>query len=117
MQERAEEFVPIDLTLRFVLFGLECALGVGLSAPEAERAFREAAEDRVSAREYVFHESGKLLITGRVDEYEPGVMRLHVEGLRRCWGGSSNRRGIMWAGCEGPRPEVAPPGGIVRPCA
>jgi hypothetical protein len=82
MRERAEEFVPIDLTLRFVLFGLECALGVGLSAPEAERAFREAVEDRVSAKEYVFHESGNLLITGRVDEYEPEEMRLRVEGPR-----------------------------------
>lgn len=82
MRESAEEFIPIDLTLRFVLFGLECTMGVALSAPEAERAFREAGEDRTSAKEYVFHESADLIITGRVDEYEPDIIRLRVEGRR-----------------------------------
>ena len=83
MTETAEAMVPIDLTLRFVLFGLECALGVALSAAEAERAFREAVEDQVSAKDYNFHQSRNLSITGRVDEYEPETIRLRVEGPRR----------------------------------
>lgn len=82
MDEPAEALIPIDLTLRFVLFGLECALGVALSAPEAERVFREAAEDQVSAKDYVFHQSRGLSITGRVDKYEPETIWLRVDGRR-----------------------------------
>jgi hypothetical protein len=82
MSESAEALVPIDLTLRFVLFGLECALGVVLSAPEAERVFREAAENGISTREYIFHQSRNLSITGRVDESESETILLHIEGRR-----------------------------------
>lgn len=82
MSESAEVLVPIDLELRFILFGLECAACVALSAPEAERAFREAIEDRVSAKDYVFHNSRDLSITGRVEEYEPEMIWVRVEGRR-----------------------------------
>jgi hypothetical protein len=53
MSASAEVLVPIDIILRFVLFGLECSLDVPLSASEAQRAFHEAREDQVSAKQYV----------------------------------------------------------------
>jgi len=80
MAESSEILVPIDLTLRFILFGLECASCIILSAPEMERVFREATEDHVSAKEYVFYRSPDLSITGRVDEYEPETVWLRIEG-------------------------------------
>ena len=82
MSEVAESLMPIDVRLRLALFGLECALGVPLSAPEAERVFRDCEGDRVSAKEYEFHQSRRLRVSGRVDEYEPETIRLRVEGDR-----------------------------------
>lgn len=86
MSEVAEVLMPIDCRLRFVLFGLECALGVPLSAPEAERVFRECEEDQVFAKEYEFYRSRRLRVSGRVDEYEPEAIWLRVEGDRKVAG-------------------------------
>lgn len=78
--EVAEQLLTIDLRLRFALFGLECALGVTFSGVECERVFRDAAADQVSAKKYVFHESSNLVVTGRVEEYEPDSVWLRVGG-------------------------------------
>lgn len=80
MAEVAEELLPIDTTLRFALFGLECALGVSFSGIECERVFRDAAEDQVSAKQYVLFESPRFVVSGRVDEYEPESIWLRVQG-------------------------------------
>ena len=78
MNHDAEEFVPIDLELRFVLFGLQAALGVAFSVPEIERVFSDDLADQVSAKEYRFHESARIALTGFVDAYEPGTMLLRL---------------------------------------
>jgi hypothetical protein len=80
--EVADERLTIDLRLRFALFGLECALGVSFDGAECERVFRDAAENQVSAKRYAFFESPRLLVTGRVDEYEPESVWVRVEGGR-----------------------------------
>jgi len=82
MADVAEELLIIDMRLRFALFGLECALGVSFAGAECERAFRDAAEDQVSAKRYTFFESPRLSVTGRVDEYEPESMWVQVQGGR-----------------------------------
>ncbi len=82
MVEVAEELLIIDHRLRFTLFGLECAFGVPFAGAECERVFRDAADDRVSAKRYKFFESTQLSVTGRVDEYEPESVWGHVEGRR-----------------------------------
>ena len=78
----AEESLTIGIRLRFVLFGLECALGVSFAGAECERVFLDAAQDRVSSKRYTFFESLRLAVTGRVDEYEPETIWLTVEGGR-----------------------------------
>lgn len=82
----ARATVLIDLELRFALFGLECALGVLFTGAECERVFREAVEDRNSEKRYSFFESGVLTVSGRVDEYEPDFIELHVRGQREIHG-------------------------------
>ncbi len=80
MPGSVDVLLPIDLMLRFLLFGLECVMGRNLSAPEVERVFREAAGDQVSCKTYQFLQSHRLSITGRVDESEPETLWLRVEG-------------------------------------
>ena len=82
MTEVAEELLHIDMSLRFALFGLECALGVSFSGAESERVFRDTNKDHVSAKQYAFFESPWLSVTGRVDEYEPESLWVRVEGCR-----------------------------------
>jgi hypothetical protein len=78
----AEERLPIGVRLRFVLFGLECVLGVSFAGAERERVFRDAADDQVSAKRYTFFESPRLTVRGRVDEYEPESIWVRVVGGR-----------------------------------
>jgi hypothetical protein len=80
MAQVAEELLPIDVRLRFALFGLECTLGVSCAGAECERVFRDAAEDQLSAKQYMIFESPSLKVTGRVDEYEPETVWLQVSG-------------------------------------
>ena len=80
-EEVVEELLPIEARLDFVLFGLECALGVSFSGAEWERVFRDAADDQISAKHYVFFESSRLAVTGRVDDYEPESVWIQVKGI------------------------------------
>jgi len=82
MAEIADAILPIDLQLRFALFGLECALAESLDGVECERVFRDAAEDQVSAKQYLLFESTRLVVSARVGEYEPDLVRLRVQGER-----------------------------------
>lgn len=82
MAEVDEELLPIDLRLRFALFASECALDVSFAGAECERVFRDGAEDQVSAKQYTFFESPCLVVTGRVNEYEPESVWIRAEGSR-----------------------------------
>lgn len=84
MKEMVEERMSIDVALRFAFFGLECSLGVPFSVAECERVFRDSEHDQVSQKQYVFHESSRLTVTGCVDEYEPEEIRIRIEGDRGC---------------------------------
>jgi hypothetical protein len=79
MEKQASADTNIDTSLRFALFGLECAMGLEFSAKEVERVFRDAREDKVSAKEYVFLAKDKLVVYGNVCEYEPDTIHLHVD--------------------------------------
>ncbi len=83
MTKVAEVFVPIDRRLRFVFFGLECALGITLYPLETERVFRDWQNNHVSEKSYLFHDSRALHVSGKVEGYEPGDLILRIEG-RRC---------------------------------
>jgi hypothetical protein len=61
-----------------VLFGLQAALGAAFSAHEIERVFADAIADQVSPKEYHFHNSSGIALTGSVDAYEPESIRLHL---------------------------------------
>jgi hypothetical protein len=82
VSEAAEALVPIDDGLRFVFFGLECALSIALCPLETERVFRDERADQVSAKAYTFYESPMLRVFGRVDEYEPESLFVRIEGRR-----------------------------------
>jgi hypothetical protein len=76
------ELVAIGRELRLTFFAIECVFDVVLDSRECERVFQDAAEDQVSAKEYLFFESSVLSIRGKVDEYEPETIWLTVEGKR-----------------------------------
>ena len=80
MTASAQELVTIDSQLRLVLFGLECAYNANISDVELERVFRDAEKDAQSSKNYVFHSSPKLSITGTVQEYEPESIWIKLEG-------------------------------------
>lgn len=66
MAEVVERWPGIDVDLRFVWFGLECAIDVSFDAAECERVFREAAEDQISAKRTTFFTSLRLVAAGHV---------------------------------------------------
>lgn len=78
MKQEAEEFVIIDLKLRFVLFGLQLVLGAPFSVSEIERVFSDARADHVSAKEYSFYASASITLTGTLDAYEPESVCLRL---------------------------------------
>ena len=82
MKIEVEAIIPIDLRLRFVLYGIECIFGIEMSGREANRVFEESRDDQVHARDYVFFERSDLSISGRVDAYEPETIRLKIETSR-----------------------------------
>jgi hypothetical protein len=82
MNKRVQATALIDTSLRFALFGLECAMGLEFSVKEIERVFLDARDDQVSAKDYVFFAADNLKVYGHVDEYEPETIQLHVENSR-----------------------------------
>lgn len=79
-----QELLNIGDHLRFALFGLECALSSEFNPAEVERLFADAAGDSASssAKHYAFKDARGLTVTGDVDDYEPGTVRLRVETRR-----------------------------------
>ncbi len=73
--------------LRFIFFGLECALHVEFNPDETERVFLDAgaAAERLvdsRAKQYTFWASPDLCVLGQVDDHEPETVRLIVESDR-----------------------------------
>ncbi len=83
MKQEQESIVPIGLTFRFVLFGLDCILGIETSGRETNRVFRDCLEDQFNSRSYVFFEGNDLVISGVVDAYEPESIRVRVTTNRK----------------------------------
>lgn len=84
---RAEAIFIIGQQLRFVLFGLECALHVEFNPDETERVFADAGTDvdgflDSRAKRYMFWDAPGLRVTGQVDDHEPETLRLIVESTR-----------------------------------
>ena len=71
----------IDDELILILFGLECALDVELDPDETERLFVDA-NDNVSHQEYVFRQTPDLMVTGHVDDHEPGTVWICIESRK-----------------------------------
>ena len=78
--KETRHLATIDDSLRFLLFGLQCKLGVEFSGRECERIFSDAEEDQVSAKSYKLHEGRSLSVVGQVEEYEPESIWLVVSG-------------------------------------
>lgn len=64
--------------MRFVLFGLECALNVEFNPSVVEQVFSDAENDMVSEKRYTFWSGPGVEVTGHVEEYEPGDLWLTV---------------------------------------
>ena len=84
---RAEAIFIIGEQLRFVLFGLECALHIEFNPDETECVFADAGADvdgflDSRAMRYTFWEAPGLRVTGQVDDHEPETLRLIVESTR-----------------------------------
>ena len=82
MSSEATVLVIVDEALRFVLYGVSVLLDVELRASEIERLFANSASGLSSKKDYEFHRSPRVLVTGRVDEYEPESVWLSVVAPR-----------------------------------
>jgi hypothetical protein len=82
MSPEATELLSVNDTLRYVLYGVSVVLGIDMRASEIERLFEASASGDSTAQSYEFHRSLRVLVTGRVDEYEPGDVWLSVAAKR-----------------------------------
>jgi hypothetical protein len=80
MLREATALLVIDDVLRFVLYGVSVVLTVDLKASEIERLYTNSASGDRREQTYEFHRSPRVLVTGRVDEYEPESVWLSVAG-------------------------------------
>lgn len=72
------ECLPIDNSLRYVLYGLSVVLNVDLRASEIERLFADRSHGDASKRSYEFHRSPFARVTGLVEAYESESVWLSV---------------------------------------
>src|SRR5438477_9646116 len=79
---QATVLTTIDEALRFVLYGVSVLLDVDLRASEIERLFEASKAGGSLAQAYEFHRSPHVLITGRVDEYEPETVWISVKSKK-----------------------------------
>lgn len=77
-----QHFFSVNDHLRFVLFGLECALNVEFNPAEVKRLFDNAEQDNSSGGEYVFWRGRGQSITGRVKPGESYYLTLRLESRR-----------------------------------
>lgn len=73
------QLVTIDDQLRFVLFGLECALDAEFSVDVVEKIFADSKQNAVSQKHYTLWAAKRQGVTGQVNEYEPGDIWLTVQ--------------------------------------
>jgi hypothetical protein len=82
MSPEATELLIIGDTLRYVLYGVCVVLRIDMRASEIERLFNASASGDSTAQSYEFHRSAHVVVTGRVDEYEPGSVWLSVAAAK-----------------------------------
>ena len=85
MFKRAEEIVECVFIVRTLgaLFGvLEELLGVSLEG-WVDRLIADERADQVAAKTYALCRRGDIEITGEVDDYEPGTLRLVMKIPRK----------------------------------
>ena len=73
------QLVSIDNQLRFVLFGLECALDAEFSVEAVEKIFFDGEQDAVSEKHYKLWAVNHQIVTGHVEAYEPEDIWLTVQ--------------------------------------
>ena len=78
------QLVTINNQLRFVLFGLECALDAEFLVDVVEKIFADAEQDAVNEKRYTLWAVKHQAVTGQVDEYEPGDIWLTVQNPKPC---------------------------------
>jgi hypothetical protein len=76
------QLVTIDNQLRFVLFGLECALGLEFSVDVVEKIFSESEQDAVTEKHYSLWAAKHQVVTGDVEAYEPADIWLTVQSSK-----------------------------------
>ena len=70
--------LDIDDSLRFFLFGLETALGVGFEVFEVERVFEDARTNGCREIRYDLHSTRRARVSGWVEAYEPDTIWIEV---------------------------------------
>ncbi len=75
------QLVTIDDQLRFVLFGLECALDAEFSVEAVEKIFSDGEQDAVGEKHYKLWAVKRQIVTGHVEAYEPADVWLTVQSL------------------------------------
>lgn len=76
------QLVTIDDQLRFVLFGLECALDAEFSVDVVEKIFSDGEQDAVSEKCYTLYAAKHQSVTGFVEAYEPEEVWLTVQSQK-----------------------------------
>jgi hypothetical protein len=76
------QLVTINDQLRFVLFGLECALDAEFSVDAVEKIFSDGEQDAVSEKRYKLWAVKRQSVTGYVEAYEPADVWLTVQSLK-----------------------------------
>jgi hypothetical protein len=84
-----EQLLYVDTKLWFILFGLECALGVEFNADVTERLFRQEDSAGDSAEQWLLgikrfqlYARRGILVTATKEEYEDGYITLSVEAVK-----------------------------------
>ena len=75
--------IVIDESLRLVFARLEGVLGVYFIPSEIERLFSDAIQNQRDEKEYIFFESRRVRVIGRVEDYEPETIEISIRGPRR----------------------------------
>jgi hypothetical protein len=74
-----KELLNIDEKLRTVFSRLEQILSVQFDTHEMDRVFSDSEHDQVSPKRYIFHQAGRVSVSGSVDDYEPETLWLCIE--------------------------------------
>lgn len=78
----SRSLLVIDDRLRFVLFGIQSAVGRWFPGKVIEQIFRDSANDQVSQKSYVLFDSPDLQVFGAVEEHEPESVWITVRSGR-----------------------------------